>query len=224
MKRWSLGGAVALLLTCTSALAQDRIVVLGDSVMTWNALRRGAVADVLARTLDRPVENRAVSGARFSHDTGIARLFGLDIRTQFDFAPTEWVVMTGGANDLRAECGCVSCSETLDGLISADGRTGEVPEFVARVAASGARIVWVLYYDSPEGPPTPFTACRGAFDELDARLDRLARIVPALTLADAGPLIDPATAADYAPDRIHPSVDASRRIGRLVAGIIAASP
>jgi len=152
---------------------------------------RAAIADVIGATLGREVENRSVSGARFSNTRWGARLTDMDIRAQFDFEPADWVVLTGGANDLGDECGFDDCAATLDEMISPDGMRGEMPEFVAGVLATGARVLWVLCYDSPEGAPTEFAACEDEFTELDARLARLAARVPGLVLADAATVIDP---------------------------------
>ncbi|MEM9435951.1 MAG: SGNH/GDSL hydrolase family protein [Pseudomonadota bacterium] len=199
-----------LLALAAPATAQEaRIVVLGDSIMEWNG--ESSVADILQRELGERVRDESVSGAQFSHRMRL--LVGpMDIRAQLPGRGFEWVVMTGGGNDLAVDCDCTACADVLDGLITADGTLGDIPDFAEQVTASGTNILWAQYYDAPQGGG-PFSACADELAELKTRLDRLANRLPGIHMTDLSEAIDPSDLTLYAPDRLHPSPRGSAAIG-----------
>ncbi|MEL6915242.1 MAG: SGNH/GDSL hydrolase family protein [Pseudomonadota bacterium] len=205
-------------LTGAGAMAQEaRIAVLGDSVMAWNGAR--SVADVMEEALGEPVRDASVSGAQFAHRLRL--LVGpMDIRAQLPAGSYDWLVLTGGANDLAARCNCAACGETLDALIGPEARLGAIPDFLEEARARGAWILWAGYYDTPAGGG-PFSGCEDAFAVLDSRLARLAEREEDFLLADLGDVIDAADPDHYDPDRVHPSPEGSRLIGLHLARIIA---
>ena len=209
--------ATCALLWAAPATAQPGdIQIIGDSTMAWNG---GLVAQHLAQLLDQKVEDRSVSGARISHPDFLARFTGMDISRQLDARSQSWVILTGGANDLGAECGCTRCDAVLDDLITADGQSGEIPHLITEALDAGARVIYAVYYDDPVGGG-PFSACADEFAVLETRMAQAARHLPGLTLVDMGAAMDAANPADYDPDRIHPSRRASRAIAALLAQAI----
>lgn len=205
------------LLGSGAAAEEARITVLGDSVMAWNGA--GSVARVMEEVLGQPVTDASVSGAQFAHRLRL--LVGpMDIRAQLPGGRHDWVVVTGGANDLAARCDCAACEDTLDALIGPEARLGAIPDFLEEVRGRGAWLLWARYYDVPVGGG-PFAACADEFAVLDARLDMLADREDDLVLADMGDVIDAGDPAHYDPDRVHPSPEGSRLIGMLLAQIIA---
>ncbi|MEM1373219.1 MAG: SGNH/GDSL hydrolase family protein [Pseudomonadota bacterium] len=195
--------------------AQERIIVTGDSTMAWND---GELAAAMAAALGEPVRDESVSGARFSHPFSL--LVGpMDIRAQLPRLPFDWLVVTGGANDFAAECNCGECGDVLDELVGPEGVLGEIPDYLEEVTLRGTSVIWALYYDPPDGG-APFDACLDEFAELDARLARVARRMAAVTLVDMGTLVSAADVDDYDPDRVHPSPQASERIGTYIARVI----
>ena len=212
MFRRSLIAALGIAALGIGASAQDaRIVVLGDSTMEWNY---AGVARAMAQALGEPIQNESISGARFSHP--MSYFVGpMDIRRQLPGQFYEWVVIAGGANDLAAECDCSACDETLDQLLD-DVGLGQIPDFVEEIGLRGGKVLWVQYYDAPEGGG-PFSACTDEFAELDARLEMLANTVDSFHLADMSEAIDPRNAGHYDPDRVHPSAEGSARIGAYLA-------
>ena len=205
---------LAWLTTAPIAYAEEApILVIGDSVMAWNGAQ--SIPSVIASRIDRPVRDESVAGAKLSHRM---RFFvgPMDIRAQVTRLPFSWVVATGGGNDLADECECDRCTAVLDTLISESGQLGEIPDFVTELRQTGARVLWVQYYDPPRGGG-PFSACADEFATLDARLDRMAATYDGVFIADMGAVVDANDLSLYDRDLVHPSVDGSARIGRYLA-------
>ncbi len=197
--------------------SEGAILAIGDSVMAWNGDR--GIPEAVAVDLGRPVVDASQSGAQLTHPSRLAGAVGLDISRQFEGGDWSWVILTGGGNDLRRDCGTPAEAVTLDGLIASD-LTGDLPSLVARIRATGARVAYVGYYDGAEAEPTAFTACQGAFDLMNARLQELAARDAGLLFVDAGTVIDTADIGLYDGDRIHPSPRGSATIGRAIARAI----
>ncbi len=199
----------------------DNVLVIGDSILAWHRASGQSVPDQLAAASGLTVTNRAVSGARFSHAGVIAAATGFDIRRQM--RPGQWdaIVIDGGGNDLMGECRCSACGTVLDQLISADGRRGEIPSFVARLSqTTGARIFWLDYYAVPT-VGGPFSPCRDELAILSDRLQRLAPRLPSMTYLTGKQVIDPDDLTLYDRDRLHPSRKGAALLGRYLAGEIA---
>ncbi|MBS0125506.1 SGNH/GDSL hydrolase family protein [Thetidibacter halocola] len=212
MRAWIGVLMLVLLAACGRGVPQDaRIVVAGDSVMAWNRVQGGSVAHVLSQTLGEPVGDVSLPFARV---TG-GRTGALDITQQVEGLQAEWVVLNGGANDLRAACSCTGCDAMLNRLIASDGRTGAIPAMVGDLRARGAKVLWADYYTSPRFAGT---ACVGPYDTLKARLARLAALDPGVVLVDMGDVIPSSDLSLFDGDRLHPSAKGSARIAALIAG------
>jgi len=207
------GLVAALMLWGSAATAQD-IVVIGDSVMAWNA--PDAIPDVLAGALGREVENLSVPGARLSHPGLLERFAGLDIRRQIGRQRPDVLILTAGGNDLGDECGCGRCDGVLDELIAPDARSGELAEFLTIQSQRGTRVIYMGYYDVPAGGG-PFSGCADYFEALDARIATLAQGDGGIDFISAREVIDPANPGHYDADRVHPSPEGSARIGGMLA-------
>ena len=198
-----------------AAPAADRpILAIGDSVMAWNGDR--GIPEVVSEALGRPVADRSRSGAHLTQPNRALAALGFDIGRQVRDGDWDWVILTGGGNDLRATCSTPAEAATRDGLIS-PALAGDIPDLVARLRATGAKVAFVGYYDGATGQPTSFTPCQGAFDTINARMTRLAARDPGLLFYDAGEAIDASDRGLYARDLIHPSPTGSERIGRGLA-------
>jgi acyl-CoA thioesterase-1 len=212
-------GVLFLLSACGRGIPNDaRIVVAGDSVMAWNRVEGASVAHVLRRELEVPVGDVSMPFARIVDGRAAA---GLDITAQVrGVEGVDWVLLNGGANDLYSDCGCSGCGPVLDRLIGSDGTGGAIPEMVGGLRASGARVVWAAYYTSPRYAGT---ACVAPFDELKARLGRMAAADDGVILADMGRVLPSNDLALFARDRVHPSEQGSDRMGRLLADVLRAA-
>lgn len=217
--------ALVLLAACT---ARDtvpptgaRALAIGDSVLAWNGFGGNAIPDVVARATGIPFANLSASGARISHSSDQARAKGGDIAAQFPGGTWDWVLLNGGANDLLFECGCKRCEGGLNRLIAADGRAGEIPALVARIRATGARVMLLGYYDG-NARPNFFSGCGEIVDRLNERLERLAQARGGVFYVSAGDVIDPGDPGHWAVDRVHPSRRGSALIGAHVAARICA--
>jgi len=210
---------LALILMCAPAFAEPlRVLAIGDSVLAWHKWTGRDIPSVMGDVLGAQVDNDAVAGARFSNASALGRAVGFDVRAQFRRGPWDVVLVNGGANDMLNDCGCGACDGVLDGLLAAD-LTGEVPQFVAEIRATGAQILWMGYYASARSGP--FAGCRPYLVQYDARMAQLAAATPGMTFIDSEDVLDPDVRANFAFDGIHPSPRGARRIGTYLAQSVA---
>ncbi|MCK0167876.1 SGNH/GDSL hydrolase family protein [Jannaschia sp. S6380] len=211
-----------LILTACAAAgprSDDAILAIGDSVMAWNGAR--GIPEALEAAIDRPVTDASQSLAQLTNPNDLAGLAGFDISEQFRGDGWDWVVITGGGNDIRDACRTPAEAQVLDTIISPD-LDGDLPDLIARIRATGANAAFVGYYDGAAAEPTGFTPCQPAFDRMNARLARLAARDPGFLFLDAGDVIDPRDTGLYAPDLVHPSPRGSALIGTALARAIRA--
>lgn len=181
--------------------------------MEWNGDR--SIPSVMARELGWELRDESVSGARLRHPARL--LVGpMDIRAQVPRIDFDWIVMTGGGNDMAVHCGCNACEETLDGLVTADGTFGAMPDFLDLMGSRGAQVLYVGYYDNPVGGG-PFTGCEAAIGELESRLENLAQSRERFHFIDASDVYDSSDLTLYDEDRLHPSPKGSDLLGRWIS-------
>lgn len=205
-----------------AAKPNARILVIGDSVMWWNADEGESIADAIAAKLGEPVVNLAVPGAAISHPDPDMAVEGLDIRAQYRKRGWDWVVVEGGANDLGDEGGARGCATVLDELVSADGRRGEIPELVERIRSDGARVVALGYYAlSARADENDF--CGDSLATLARRIEAMAAMNPEVLFVAMADVVSPADKAAYDRDGVHPSARSSQAIGRKIADAIRAA-
>ena len=203
-----------LLAACAKPSSDRSILAIGDSVMAWNG--PAGIPEVAAAQLGRPVTDASRSGAHLTHPNAILGALGFDVSRQVRGRGWDWIVLTGGGNDLRGVCATSSEAAVLDGIVDAD-LNGDLPNLIARLRASGAKVAYLGYYDGPAGARTAFTPCQPAFDTINARMARLDAGDAGFLFFDAGTVIDPADRDLYAGDLIHPSRQAAARIGTALA-------
>ena len=197
-----------------------RIAVFGDSMMAWNGLNGGSAPQTLSRILDEPVANFAVSGARVTNPLPISSMLGFDIRQQYRKGDWDVILVNGGANDFFFECGCGRCNRVLNRLVSPDGETGALPEFLLKLRETGAQVIYAGYHRS-RGLDGPAKGCRNELDALDLRVERFAEThegISFVTLRDVFPIGEPEY---YAADRLHPSRLGSTAIAQRLAPHVA---
>ncbi|TFL20084.1 SGNH/GDSL hydrolase family protein [Jannaschia formosa] len=200
---------------CTSARAPEAsILAIGDSVMAWNGDR--GIPEATAEALGRPLRDASQSLARISNPNPVASALGFDISRQPPPGAWDWVILTGGGNDIRDDCATSRADAARDALIDPD-LTGEIPALIARLRAQGSKVAVVGYYDGAEASPTGFTPCQPEFDIMNRRFAALAARDPGFVFLDAGEVIDPADLDLYAPDLVHPSPRGSALIGAALA-------
>lgn len=185
-----------------------KILVMGDSILAWNRAQGASIPDVVERQLGEPVLDASVPGARM-RQAGLRGAIGLSIPAQYRQGDWETVILNGGANDLRAACGCRRCDTVLDRLARQD-----YPALIARLAP--ARVVIVGYYGRMQGGGGSFDDCDDELAILGDRLAALAARDPRVTFVPVRATVD-GNPRFYGPDRVHPSPEGSALIGRLVA-------
>ena len=205
----------------TTARETARIMAMGDSFFAFYRTSQQSIPDVVASSLKKPVINRAVSGARIIYRLPISGSMGFSIGKQYRPGQWDWVLMNGGGNDLWLGCGCGECDTKMDKLISKDGSRGEIPKLVAKVRRGKSRVIYVGYLRSP-GFGSPIEGCRDEGDELERRLAAMAKQDRGVWFLPVKDLVKPGDKSYHAADRIHPSLKASREIGKRIARLIAA--
>lgn len=202
------------------------ILAVGDSIMAMNGQLCLGVPGHTGLELGRYVQDHSVGGRRLDHPDSDD-----DITGQYEPGPWEWVLMTGGGNDMIQECQCnveghdeQACWDTLDSLVELETETGEIYDFLDLVRADEANAATVLllgYYAFTETSVANFDGCNVYLPELNARYQTLAESEEDLAFLPTDELMD----LDAHPERIwldgiHPSVEGSQALGTLVAETI----
>ena len=159
------------------------------------------------------VQNRAVSGALLVDA-------GEDIRAQYTEGDWLALLMTGGGNDLNDRCACGSCAEELDGLLSADGRSGALASFVREVLSDGIPVVYVGYFDMPPTADFGFAACQDELEDFRTRLRALEAEQQAFLFIDPSEVISADELEYYEEDHVHPSEEGVEVAGAYVAEVV----
>jgi lysophospholipase L1-like esterase len=212
-----------LLLGCGEAITTStkdaRILLMGDSMMAANRNSGRSVADGIEGQLGEEVIDRSVYAARIIYILPITGAAGLSIPAQFQKGEWDWVVLNGGGNDLMFGCGCGYCNAMVDRLISKDGSSGAIPELVARIRKSGAKVVYSGYLRNP-GLFTPVRPCRVYGDELDRRLARMDARDPGMIFLPMSDLVPTGDPSLHQEDLVHPSPKGSAAIAARIAAAI----
>lgn len=197
-----------------------RVLVMGDSLMASNRLKGGAVSHALGKTLGVKVKDHSVIGARYFYILPITGAAGMRIDAQFRGGPWDVVVLNGGGNDLLFGCGCGTCKRMLDRLVSADGSTGAIPDLVAEIRKTGAKVIYAGYLRTP-GVTSPVEGCGPLGDRMDGRLARMAARMEGVSFLRLADLVTTEGDTSYhAIDLIHPSVKGSRAIAARIAALM----
>lgn len=196
------------------------ILAIGDSILEWNVWTGESIPEVIGELLDRPVINAAVGGAHFSNPDPAAAVGGLDIRMQYVEGDWDWVVVDGGVNDLHNDCGCGACEDVLDDLVSADGRSGEIPDFVNGLVDAGDQVLFMGYYGVPSDAEFGFDRCVDEATEHGRRLLAMTAAIEGAWFVSAGDVVSADNRPAYAEDLLHPSPAGSRLIAEHIAAAI----
>lgn len=223
MLRWVMIILISVLaFACTETVEDDsqpRILLMGDSMMAFNRLSGNGVADRIEQRLQTDVIDRSVSGARLIYNLPISGAAGMKIQSQYLTGNWEWIVLNGGGNDILFGCGCGACDNRLDRLISVDGQTGEIPDTIRDLRATGARVVYTGYLRTP-GVNGPIESCGPIGDEMDARIAKFAETDDGVVFVALSGLVPFGDRSFHGLDLIHPSIKGSAAIGDLIADTI----
>ncbi len=205
---------------------EPEILVVGDSIMATHGQLCQGVAGHAAVAMGRYVEDHSVGGRRLDHPD-----HNDDIIGQYEPGPWEWVVMTGGGNDMLQECECnveghdeQACMDVLDSLVDLEAGTGEIHDLLATVRADDSNAATVLllgYYAFTDSSWANFDGCNDYLPELNARYEALAELEDDLVYVATQEVVD----RDLHPERIwldgiHPSLEGAQALGELVADSI----
>ena len=206
---------------------QPRYLAIGDSILaSHHAGCCQSIPDHAALAIGRYIRNKAVVGQPLTHAEG-----GGDITAQYESGPWEWVVMTGGANDLRLECDCLTgdglaCDAVVDSLVTAEGDGGHMVNLLATILADPAHegeVLLVSYYPFGPGAAAGWGRCEPWIDEIERRYESLAAREPRVSFYDASTVMDYAAHPEYFyGDHVHPSFDGAAAVGQDLASILGA--
>jgi len=215
--------ALLILTLCLPHPAQadgPRILVMGDSLMAMNRVFGGSVAQALGETLGVPVQDQSVPGARHFFALPLLNAAGLKISTQLTGGPWDYVVLNGYGNDLMFGCGCGTCTRMMTRLISPHGTAGAIPDLVAKLRTSGAKVIYTGYLRTP-GVISPVESCGPLGDEMDRRLTLMADRDDGISFVLLSDLVTQDGDRSYhGIDMVHPSIKGSRAIAARIAAII----
>lgn len=197
-----------------------RILAMGDSMIAWHAFTKQSISDSIEKSLNEPVHNTAISGARILYNLPVTGAMGMRIENQYRKGDWDWVVLNGGGNDLWFGCGCGECVGKINKMISEDGKRGVIPMMVQKYRHQGAQVAWVGYMRSP-GTWSPVENCRMTGNELEKRISKLAAIDPGVHYVSLADMVPDGDRSFHTFDMIHPSIKGSREIGKRVAAVIA---
>ncbi len=211
------------LMSTPQLMAQDKspkILAIGDSLLAWHKLTGRSIAQTVGKELGVSVTDRSLSGARMIYKLPITGTVGFSIPRQYIRGEWDWVILTGGGNDLWLGCGCFKCDRKLNKLISKNTQTGAIPKLVSKLRKKNTQVIYVGYLRTP-GQPSPIDHCRDEGDILETRISALAEKDEGVHFLSLKDLVPNGNLSYHAADRIHPSIKASKAIGKLVAEIIA---
>ncbi|MGF1528927.1 MAG: SGNH/GDSL hydrolase family protein [Candidatus Competibacterales bacterium] len=190
----------------SSSSAQSQglaIQAVGDSYFDWNQDEGNDIPTLLGAGLDAAmVQNNAIGGTLVTDSGFDGRL---SIPQQYQPGVWDWVVMSGGGNDVQVLCDCSACDQVLDNLISVDGSRGLIPAFADRVRADGARLLIMGYPFLDPNTDSDFINCNDELTELHKRQARMARRRGDVVFASARTVINPEDHRLFAEDLLHPS-------------------
>lgn len=197
----------------------SRILTMGDSLLAAHSVSGRAVSNSVSKALGETVINRAVAGARIIYGLPITGAMGLKIAKQYRTGKWDWIILNGGGNDLWFGCGCHKCDRKINRLISGNGRGGEIPRLVSSLRRTGARVIYVGYLRSP-GVGSPIESCKDEGDEMERRIDAMAKADKGVYFLSLAKMVPFGDRSYHGFDMIHPSLKASREIGKRIADII----
>lgn len=201
---------------------QAKILAIGDSLMAWHSVSAASIAHVVGKELNEPVINRATGGAKIIHALPISGALGLKIAQQFSSTVRDnkdWVIMTGGGNDLVLGCGCNNCDRRMRRMIDPTGQAGDIPKLIAKIRKTGARVIYIGYLRSP-GVGSVIDACLPAGQAFEARLAQMAARDDGVFFVSLEGMTKHGDRSMHGVDMVHPSLKASRAIGKRVAQLI----
>jgi len=213
---------VVLVVSGSQTVARDirpKILTMGDSLLSAHSISKRAVSHAVGRALGVKVSDRSVAGARIIYGLPITGAMGMKIGKQYRTGKWDWVILNGGGNDLWFGCGCHSCERKINRLISGDGMGGAIPRLVANLRKTGARVIYVGYLRSP-GVGSPIESCKDEGDELERRIDEMAKTDEGVYFLSLAKMVPFGDRSYHGFDMIHPSLKASREIGKRIAEII----
>lgn len=202
-------------------------LVLGDSILAWNSLTCQDITDFasLSPVINSYFKKNAFIGARLSNPYGIG-----DIRSLYeDGGAWEWVVINGGANDLRMECTTntevgESCDMSDQCWQIVDDLEQEMAQLIEHIQNDGppeTKVVIIGYYPLPEDAQGGFAGCNSYLLDLNSRYASLAHADPDVYFMDTSETMDYELYPErFTSDLVHPTPTGSEELGKRLVGFL----
>ena len=193
-----------------------KILAIGDSALEWNGdLSTPAQLEIKLRDqgLNASVRNRSVGGATLGCGQQNIGMAENCIPPQYEEQDWDFVLISGGANDILDS----GCQVSADALISADLSSGLMPELLRRVLASSKKVILYGYFLPLDANGTVAT-CNPVYTLLQ-RYRSLAQENENIIYVDAGQVVQ-RTSPEYYADDIHPSEAGSTVIAELLVDAV----
>ncbi|MEL6347667.1 MAG: SGNH/GDSL hydrolase family protein [Myxococcota bacterium] len=166
-------------------------------------------ADILGEI----VWNKAIGGTRM--------LGGPDaIPGQYESGMWDWVMISGGGNDVGPVCEDNNESaQVIDEILSEDGTSGVMVDLVDQIIADGGRVV-ITGYGQLLPDRGDFLGCEDELEVLEARGAALTANNPDVLFVPLSDDINPSEPGLFAEDGVHLSEAGSAVAGQLIAQAI----
>ena len=168
---------LALLTACSSTLDKlaynqnSEVLIIGDSRVVGSTDSPNSVSGQMARHYEEKITSIAVAGANLKGrdpDRDIATLYQNNGYTLLIISPAMF------ADDIRT-VQCDEARQSLDTMISRDGRRGTLPRFLTKVARQNINAIWLIVPPLPHNSVRLDPICRDLRDNHLIRLRRLMR-------------------------------------------------
>jgi len=199
----------SLLFACSSN--ESGLLAIGDSYLAWHAEEELSIPHVAAEKLGSEISNWAISGSHMRENAEEQH-----IPSQYENGAWDWVIISGGGNDLNDSCECGVCDDVLDELVTTAGTSGLVSSLTESIMHDGHKVILLGYYQLPTDAEG-FDNCNEVLPLLHERYQALADQHENLWFVDAGQVVSPEEREQYDDDGVHPSVSGAHTIGTYLA-------
>jgi hypothetical protein len=177
-----------------------------------------SIPDEVGNALQVSVDNRAISGASFYGVIDDAKL--INVKDQYEPSNWNWALMSGSGNGVNDKCSCNVCGSVINGIISSDATTGELPNWVNQVKQNGYKMVFVMYPQILTDAEYGFNQCGEEFSEVGLWIKLVGCKHYDFWFVSALDVVPTDDKSYFDEDLVHPSTKSTEAIGQYVAETI----
>ncbi len=177
-----------------------------------------SIPDEVGKALQVSAYNRAISGASFYGVIDDAEL--INVKDQYEPSNLDWVLMSASGNGVNDKCNCNVCGSVINGIISSDATTGELPNWVNQVKQNGYKMVFVMYPQILTDAEYGFNQCGEEFSEAELWIKLVGCKHYDFWFVSALDVVPTDDKSYFDDDLVHPSTKSTEAIGQYVAETI----